>query len=104
MAHLDKLEEVRAHVAHLREQLALVRDELQSSGDALANLERTQLADALAEAEEAERELVALERREEKEAADAVYHPDPQANKMAIFFLAMMGVWVLALFLTRWVG
>src|SRR5262250_3638826 len=103
MAHLAEIEEVRAHVAHLREQLALVRDELASSGDELAQLEREQLTDALAEAEEAERELAALEHTEEAEHAAVHYHPDPYANKMAIFFVSLMGLWVGALFITRWI-
>ncbi len=104
MAHPVEIEEVRAHVAHLKQQLQLVRDELESSGDTLADVEREQLKDALAEAEEAERELAALEHTEEQEDQAEHYHPDPYANKMAIFFLSLMGVWVLALFLTRWVG
>jgi multidrug resistance efflux pump len=104
MAHLEKIEEVRAHVAHLREQLALVRDELVTSGDGLATLEREQLAAALAEAEETERELVALEHTEAEETAALVYHADPYANKMAIFFVSLMGLWVVVLFITRWIG
>ncbi|HKA88246.1 MAG TPA: hypothetical protein VKE22_11290 [Haliangiales bacterium] len=103
MAHLGEIEEVRAHIAHLRQQLQVVRDELESSGDVLANLEREQLKDALAEAEEAERELVALRHAEGEEHEAEHYHPDPFANKMAIFFVSLMGIWVLALFLTRWI-
>ena len=87
--HRTEIEEVRAHLTHIKEQVKHVREEHETTGEQKAAGERAELDAALAEASEADRELSALEDLETAE-AEHQYHADPTAARMAAFFLAAM--------------
>jgi len=95
---------VRAHITHLKEQVGHVRQELESSSEPLAENERAELDTALSEADQADRELTALEVLEEAEAQPRVYRPDPAAAIMAKFFIGLLVFFVTAVFISRYVG
>lgn len=102
--HRTEIESVRAHITHLREQVGHVRHELESSAEPLAADERAELDTALSEADQADRELTALEDLEEAEAKPRVYHPDPGAALMAKFFIGLLAFFATAVFISRYVG
>src|SRR5215470_4206686 len=102
--HRTQIESVRAHITHVREQVGHVRQELETSTEAVAAGERAELDTALAEANEADRELTALEDLEEEEAKPRVYHPDPGAALMAKFFIGLLVFFATAVFISRYVG
>jgi hypothetical protein len=81
-----------------------VRRELESSSESLAADERAELDTALTEAEQADRELTALEDLEAAEAQPRVYHPDPGAALMAKFFIGLLALFVTVVFVSRYVG
>ncbi len=102
--HRTEIESVRAHITHVKEQVGLVRKELETSGETLAAEERAELDTALVEAAQADRELTQLEDLEAAEDKDREYHADPGAALMAKFFLLLFGFFVAAVFISRYLG
>lgn len=104
MPHRTEIESVRAHLTHVKEQVGHVRQELEGSSEPLAADERAELDGALSEADQADKELTALEDLEEEEARPRVYRPDPGAALMAKFFIGLLVFFATAVFISRYVG
>jgi len=102
--HRTEIESVRGHITHVREQVGNVRKELELSGEAEAAHERAELDTALDEVNQADRELAAPEGLEKAEEETHDYHADPGAARMAKFFLLLMGFFVAAVFISKYVG
>jgi hypothetical protein len=102
--HRTEIESVRGHITHVKEQVLLVRKELETSGEAQAAQERAELDSALVEVAQADRELTALEDLEDAEAKGQEYHADPGAARMAKLFILLFSIFVATVFISRYVG